>query len=287
MPIFEERYRTWIGTPQSRAVRVLILAREEIKLILSSLWMKISVGLLLVLAAGLSFLFFIRASTNVPAERMFAQFFGNVVYRTYLGFDSILIVALAAIVGSGLISKDLRSNATLIYFSRPIGKFDYLFGKFLAAIAYMSLGTLIPVLFLWLSAIVFKVEDIGWASRMKDLGSIVAHSMLIIVPVTSMILAFSACSRWTAAAGIVWVMLYLASASLGEIGGNLSQDSSFELLSLQRIWVNLGDFLYEQRATATVREHPYGLAELLLVLGGLTAAAWAVLAWRIRKIERL
>jgi hypothetical protein len=287
MPIFEERYQTWIGKPQPRPVRVAILAREEIKLILSSLWMKIAVGLLLILAAGLSFLFFVRASLNVPAERMFAQFFGNVVYRTYLSFDSILIVALAAIVGSGLISKDLRTNANLIYFSRPIGKIDYLVGKFCAALTYMALGTLVPVLFLWVSAIVFKVEDIGWLSRFKDLGSILAHSLLIIVPVTSMILAFSACSRWTAAAGIVWVMMYLASASLGEIGSNMSRDTSYELLSLQRIWISLGDFLYEDRVKTPAREHPYGLLELIGVLAAITAASWAVLVWRVQKIERL
>jgi ABC-type transport system involved in multi-copper enzyme maturation permease subunit len=285
MPIFEEKYQPWVGTPQSRAVRMAILAREEFKLIFSSLWMKIAIGLILFIAAGMSFLFFVLSSANLNPNMM-KQFSGNIVYRTLLTFDSILIVALAAIVGSGLIAKDLRSNATLIYFSRPIGKLDYVMGKFTAAAACMALGTLVPTVLLWASSIIFKMEDIGWGSRLLDLGSIVFHSLLIIVPATSIVLALSACTRWTAAAGIVWVMIYLVSASVGAIGEGVTRDPWYGLCSLGQLWSDVGDFIYETRGKMEPLEHPYDLFELLGILIGLTALSWALLLWRVRRIER-
>lgn len=287
MPIFEDRYQPWVGKAQPRLVRMAVLAREEFKLIFSGLWMKIAIGLILLVAAGISFVFFVIASINMrQVEHVMSQYLGNAVYRTSLSFDAVLIVALAAVAASGIIAKDLRSNATLLYFARPIGKLDYLMGKFLAAAGCMALGTLVPTVFLWIAAIVFKMEDCSWSSRFMDLGSIVLHSMLIIVPSTSIVLALSACTRWTAAAGILWVMLYLASATVGEFSQQLTHNQMGALFSLAEIWHDLGDFIYERRGKASFAIHPFGLEEMVGILAGLTAAAWTVLLLRARRIEK-
>jgi ABC-2 type transport system permease protein len=287
MPIFEDKYRPWVGRPQPRLRRVAILAREEFKLLFSGLWMRIVLGLIFLIAAGVSFLFFVLSSINVEPSRMLPQFSGNMVFRTYLSFAAILVVALAGVSASGLISKDLKSYATLLYFARPIGKGDYLLGKFLAAMGCLTLGTLLPAVLLWGAAIVFKMEEVSWGSRLRDLSSILAHSMLIMIPAASMVLALSACTRWTAMAGIVWVMLYVASVSVGAIGVNLTDDRMYELFSLAEIWDGLGNFLYEHRARGPRPSPPYALIHPVAILTGLTAAAWGLLFWRARRIERL
>ena len=76
---------------------------------------------------------------------------GQLFYQAYAGPNAEFWVFLAAIlIGAGSIANDVKANALQIYFSKPIRKADYLFGKWLGYFVVLSLLVLVPSLLLYL-----------------------------------------------------------------------------------------------------------------------------------------
>jgi ABC-type transport system involved in multi-copper enzyme maturation permease subunit len=67
-------------------------------------------------------------------------------FKNYLAGSFLLFMMIVILVfcGAGLISEDLKHNALQLYFSRPLRKSDYLFGKASVIAFFLLLLTLIP-----------------------------------------------------------------------------------------------------------------------------------------------
>ena len=107
-----------------------------------------------------------------------------------------LALWMALVVGPGLITRDLTGVALPLYFSRPLSRRSYLFGKAAALMALLSAVTWLPVLLVWL----FQASLGGrsWAGDSLDiLTSIMVSSLAWILLLTSLSLAISAWVRWT------------------------------------------------------------------------------------------
>jgi ABC-2 type transport system permease protein len=81
-------------------------------------------------------------------EQIAKQFYDLIIWRAQLlnGFagSTVYLLVLALILGAGAIANDNRTNALLVYLSKPCSKFDYIFGKWMGIFVPMSLAFLIP-----------------------------------------------------------------------------------------------------------------------------------------------
>ncbi len=71
-----------------------------------------------------------------------------------------------ATVGVGQIPRDLRAGALLLYFTRPVGRLDYLLGRGLATTLWLLCGLAIPV------ALVTAAMVVGFGAQPAELAGI-------------------------------------------------------------------------------------------------------------------
>ena len=209
-------------------------------------------------------------------------------YDNYLWGIGALMPIFVAAQAPELVVNDIRHRVLPLYFSRPIGRFDYAVAK-LAALAIGLLAiTLAPVLVLFLGRILSAADALGaLGDEMGALPAIVGNGVIHAVVLASVGLAIgSLAGRRAYAAGAV-----LAVFLVGGVVGAIFAESGigFEgvapflnpltILDGTRQWLFGGTVAESPVAGAGVPLWLYGVATLALLLG-----SWAVLALRYRRI---
>jgi len=213
-----------------------VIAQTGLRLSWKSQWLRRMLFLAWLPAVGLGFVLFLyEFSMTQPAEQMGAQALlrsmpnsGPVItaiandpagsrrevwayllltlFRYPQGFLMVLVVALVA---PPLISRDMQSRAFLLYFSRPLGRIDYVLGKAIVVWTYVALITTVPALSLYVLG-VFLSPDLSVISHTWDLPfRIIAASIWLIVPTTSLALCFSSMTKQSRFAGFAWVAIWI------------------------------------------------------------------------------
>ncbi|MBX3442477.1 MAG: ABC transporter permease subunit [Planctomyces sp.] len=109
-------------------------------------------------------------------------------FRIPQGF---LIVMLTALIAPPLIAQDIRSRAYLLYFSRPITRLEYVFGKLATVAAYLSMITLVPGVVLYLLGVGLS-PSLSVVADTWDLPlRVVAASVVVIIPTATFALCLS------------------------------------------------------------------------------------------------
>lgn len=277
MAIYDQSYTPWTGTYTSRADRIRAMVAMELALPFRNTWVLIVVLSAFAIVGSWLLVLFLIASSQVPP--IFAL--GNQIYRE--GFFnnplfSMILMVLSATVGASLISRDVRHRALLMYFSRSITRGDYLLGKFLALVLFLLFVTLVPGLALFLGQLGMGQERLSAGERLGDLGSIVLHSLILTVPMSAVVLAFSSLTKRTYLAAILWVIFYFLSSSLSPTLVMALKTDWPKMLSWQNLTSHLGDLCYAQRGPS-VHVLDCGAWPPLLILGSATVLSLA-LVWR-------
>jgi ABC-2 type transport system permease protein len=209
-------------------------------------------------------------------------------YDRYLWEVGYLMPIFLAAQAPELIVNDIRHRVLPLYFSRPMGRLDYVGAKLAAlAIALLTI-TLLPVLLLWLGR-VLAAEDVVAAvgDEVGALPGIFGNGLLHAAVLACVGLAVACLtSRRAYAAGAI-LAVFLIGGVVGGIfavtGGALADIAPFtsplSILDGAREWLFGG----------AVEESPVQFADLPLVLYGvatavLTAAALLILVIRYRRI---
>ena len=82
------------------------------------------------------------------------------------GFQQIFILFITLICGAGAIANDVKANALLVYFSKPMTKFEYVLGKWLGVFSSLLIFILTPNLIFYLYCMV-SYQDYGIWSQDK------------------------------------------------------------------------------------------------------------------------
>jgi hypothetical protein len=165
MPIFDQGYQHWQGPLAPFRWRWLAIARHGvralwkskiIKLALVAAWMP---AILLVVILALWGMIEQRAESilaiarnmEIPAEMLakpqdFRGPVWTILYRYFFKIEVLVAIFLVLAVGPGLISRDLRFNALPLYFSRPIRRIDYFFGKLAVIGFFIAATTIVPAM---------------------------------------------------------------------------------------------------------------------------------------------
>lgn len=116
----------------------------------------------------------------------------------------IIILFLVGTVAPTLISRDIRSRAFLLYFSRPIGKLEYILGKLCIPSAFIIAVTTLPALGLYSIALLmapdFSVVMDTWDIPIR----IILATFALVIPTSSVALMLSSLTQETRFASFAW-----------------------------------------------------------------------------------
>lgn len=118
--------------------------------------------------------------------------------------QAVLILMIVGFVAPSLVSQDLRSRAYLLYFSRPIGRLEYIVGKLAVPAAYIMFVSTFPALMLYFFAILMSPSiDVFWTTWDIPLR-ISLSTIVLILPTTSLALMLSSLTEESRYASFAW-----------------------------------------------------------------------------------
>ena len=210
-------------------------------------------------------------------------------YENYLWEIGGLFAIFIAAQAPELVVNDMRHRVLPLYFSRPIGRLDYVAAKLSALVLALLSLTLLPVLLLFLGR-VLAAED-ALAALRDEIGAlpgIVGSGLLHAIVLASIGLAVCAVAgrRAYAAAAVLAIFLVgsVVSGVFEDRGGALQALSPFAhplaILDGAREWLFGSTVAGSPVGDAGVPLPMYGLAAVVLL-----AICWAVLVVRYRGIS--
>lgn len=123
--------------------------------------------------------------------------------------QSVAIMFLIGMVAPSLIAQDIRSRAFLMYFSRPIGKLEYIFGKLMVPSVFIAGIITLPALAMYVFA-VFMSPDFSVLYSTWDIPiRIIVASIVVIIPTALLALALSSMTQETRFANFSWFAVWV------------------------------------------------------------------------------
>lgn len=288
MPIFRRTYRNYEGEARRR-FRWLTIIEQEIRVLLKA---KVFVFFL-----GVSLIHFLFRVLQVVAYDIIMQDPNHPIYPyvkqikflvvdeqtffDYIRLQAPLVFFLLLYAGSGMICNDLRNNLTEIYFSKPMNWRDYLLGKLGTLVAVGLAVTAVPAC---LIVLLHNLMAPGLATLQTSWWwplSIIAFSLIMVVPGALAILASSSLIKSESYAGVSVFMLLIADVSMSMILAASLRRLSLHVLNYGLALNRVGELLFRiTRPMDTV--HP-GWATVLIV--AVTLLCLVLLIPRIRRAE--
>jgi ABC-type transport system involved in multi-copper enzyme maturation permease subunit len=233
MPIHDLGYRGWKEQLASPWTRWVVIARAGIRRAWQSTWLKRMMFFAWLPAIGFGAGFFISEHSLMDHEfrrglRYFLfgdeQVLGELINQmnlddevtarhsvwsfllySFLRYPQGAIMALmVGIIAPPLISQDVRSRAFLLYFSRPIARWQYALGKLATVWFYLLMISAVPALVLYILGILLSPS----ASVVFDTWDlplrIIVASAVLMVPTASLALCMSSLTQESRYAAFAW-----------------------------------------------------------------------------------
>jgi len=278
MPIYDQGYRRYVARSPLSRLRFWPITREALRLLLAK---RAFLFLLLVcfvpLVARVIQIYVVAKNPQfdriLPADgRMFGDFLNLQLWFAFL---------LAVFGASGLVANDLRTGGILVYLSRPLTQRDYILGKLCVPMALTLAVTLVPGLLLYAAGLLLAPEyylkwSLAWIAP-----AIVAHSLVLCLVVSLVVLAVSSLSRSARVAGLGFAGLFLGLEAVRSVLQAAFNRKEAVLLSLKADLQSLGATMFgvvdEQLAVHW--------AWPALLLAAVAVCCLAILRSRVRAVE--
>ena len=119
-----------------------------------------------------------------------------------------LILFMVGSIAPALVAQDIRTRAFLLYFSRPVGRLEYVIGKLLVPVAFILMVTLVPAIALYFFAIMMSPDlSVIWSTWDIPLR-IMAASVVLVVPVASIAVMLSSLTQESRFANFAWFAVW-------------------------------------------------------------------------------
>lgn len=203
-------------------------------------------------------------------------------FKAYLAssFMIFLIVIIVIFCGSGLICDDLKHNALQLYFSRPIKKKDYFFGKTAVIVFFLFILTLVPGLVFFIMKLVFSGSFKFFVSYPWLPLSIIGYSVVVTAFFSFFTLFLSSLSKNRRYVTILIFGTYILSDIFYSIFYDIFSNHYFSLLSLRANLQQVGAVFFSQKTP-----YPIHWIYSLLVLSGICVLAGFVLKKKVKGVE--
>jgi ABC-2 type transport system permease protein len=193
---------------------------------------------------GLVFFAFAPALIVLGVRALFAsslpQAFGRpealtelVPYEAYYSTVSILILALAGIITPELLCPDRRDRVLDLYLATAVSPFEYVLGKFLAAVVPLLCLTFVPQFTLFVGNAIFDEDAFGYIRDNADIApKIVVAGLLLAVYFALLGLAISSLTDRRPFAVGGFLGLVLVSAGVAGALSGLYEDTPLVAVAL-------------------------------------------------------
>jgi ABC-2 type transport system permease protein len=105
-----------------------------------------------------------RPPGRAPAVNFAAGIIWKDQFVIGFSYGQIMYLVVALIVGAGAIANDNRSNALLVYLSKPCTKLDYILGKWVGVfLTLLTVMTIPAMMFFAYGAMSYRAEGFFWA----------------------------------------------------------------------------------------------------------------------------
>ncbi len=137
------------------------------------------------------------------------EVWSNLILTLFRYPQALLMIFVVGIAAPPLISYDVRSRAFLIYFSRPISRLEYILGKFGTVSFFVAMISTLPPMILYCAGVLLS-PSLSVVVETWDLPlRILAASLVLILPTTSVALMFSSLTRESRYAGFAWFAVWI------------------------------------------------------------------------------
>jgi ABC-2 type transport system permease protein len=124
--------------------------------------------------------------------------------------QAVLLAVVVGLVAPRLIADDLRAKAWLVYFTRPVSRSDYIFGKVLVLAAIVGLITFLPAVVLWVVGVLVS-PSVEVALATWDLPvRILTAAAAVTIPTVLLALAYSSLTTESRIAAFAWFATWVA-----------------------------------------------------------------------------
>ena len=124
--------------------------------------------------------------------------------------QALLLVVVIGLVAPALISGDLRAKAWLVYFTRPVGRAEYILGKLAIVAALVAVITMLPAVALWLAGVLVSPSVVVGLETWDLPVRAVAASVALAVPTVLLALAYSSLTAESRIASFAWFATWAA-----------------------------------------------------------------------------
>ncbi len=288
MPIYEQTYRHYEGEMRRR-FRWAIIVEQELRVLAKAkpFLMLLLVALLHCILRLLQVVAFdvVIQDPNNPLTPLLNQIQGIMVreqmFFDFLRIQTPLVFLIALYAGSGMICNDMNNNLMDVYFSKPIRWYDYVLGKVLSLTAVGLSITALPAIALVilhnLLAPSMKLLTESWFWPV----SILAFSLVIVLPMALSIPAASALLRSQNYAAIVIVMIPVACSAMAGVLAAVLQDRNYLIISFPMAVNRIGQYLFHDRHLLF---DSHWLWSMLFVGGTCLVCLW-IIVHKVRRSE--
>lgn len=183
--------------------------------------------------------------------------------------------------GAGLICDDRRAGAHLLYFARPLTRFDYMLAHFATAFTFGAYAVLGPGLLICIVAVFNSPEFIFLTEKWDVILGTIGYSLLFVGVLSAIILAVSALSRRKSYALASIFAVFLGSIALGGALHGLMRDRDWWMVSIASHFERIADWMLGARSSPYRWDPWWSMG----ALGGLMLLSFAIVAWRVRRME--
>jgi len=247
MAVYKKTYRPYAGALTASWRRFLVIPRYAFEDLHRSRFLTIFflASLIYPLIAAL----IIYIEHNVDALKLLnvdsaARLIGidSGFFLSFLGWQSMLALFLAAFIGPGQVSPDLANNALSLYLARPFSRAEYVLGKSSVLLVLMSLMTWVPGLLLF--ALEGYLEGPDWMTQHARIAAgLFLGAWVWILVLALLALALSAWVKWKPAAGGLLFGLFFVAAGFGGAINTVEATKWGHLLNISTligtVWVRL------------------------------------------------
>ena len=211
-----EKYSDFNALLMSRSKIVLGMGiRQFFRLFNKKNQWTIAIGIILYLLVLIQVVSIALLGVTYPCDEYVLDEAGNVekecrTIEFYQGFSKMLVILIACIASSGLISNDLKNDSIHLYLSRPISRTDYLVARFIPIFLLLMIYTALPNLLVYIAELYDSGFEMDWVKEHKWLLlGIIIQGMLYSFTYSIIGLTFSAAiNRESFAAGGFFLSIY-------------------------------------------------------------------------------
>jgi ABC-2 type transport system permease protein len=277
MPIHDQGYRRYGGRREPHGRTWWVIARAGV---MERLRERKFLGLLLV--AWIPFLVYavtIYLSVNVPQAGAVFQFNAGTV-RNFFDWQSVFVFFITIYVGSGLIANDKRANALQIYLSKPLTRVEYVTGKLVTLLLFLSAVTWVPAMLLLLLQVLFAGSFAFLRDNLFLFPAVTLFSAILVLFSAFSMLALSSLTKSRRFVAMMYAGLIFFTAAMYQALRGITNTRAWAVISPEDVLDVVAAVIFRAPGTTSIPMWA-ALVDIAIIIA---ASIW-ILEKRVRGLE--